>query len=118
MTEFVFETVSEFILFTFIPLFLTVATVWILWRAFEKIEPDEVKSIESFLTFVVVVVPFVMLTICGLTAIIHNEMIIASGGSSFLPFPPSSLLILTGAVGYIGLTMWLWSHWRKLTIRQ
>src|SRR5262249_43898807 len=36
------ETAFELILFGLVPLFLTLATVWILWHFLEKIDPDEV----------------------------------------------------------------------------
>ena len=54
MTVFFLESVSELILFGLLPLFVTVATVWILWRVLEKTDADEVIDIRSFLTFIVV----------------------------------------------------------------
>ena len=36
------RTAFELILFGLVPLFLTLATVWILWHSLEKINPDEV----------------------------------------------------------------------------
>jgi len=48
MIGFVFEVVSELILFGFVLLFLTVVTVWVVWHIFEKIGPNEVKNIRSF----------------------------------------------------------------------
>jgi hypothetical protein len=42
MTGFALETASGLILFGLVPLFLTLATVWILWHSLEKISPDEV----------------------------------------------------------------------------
>jgi hypothetical protein len=39
---FALETAFELILFGLVPLFLTLATVWILWHSLEKINPDEV----------------------------------------------------------------------------
>jgi hypothetical protein len=67
-----------------------------------------------------VVIPFVMLNYGGLTIIIYDEMMNLSGGprSVYLPLAASSPVIVAGAVIYIGLTVWLWSHWRKLRIRQ
>ena len=118
MTSFIFETASELILFGFLPVLLTVATVWIVWRVLEKIDPAEVKYTRSFLTFVIVIVPFVMLNYGGLTMVIYDEMTVASGGWKFLPLPPSSLLMVAGVAIYIALTVWLWSHWRKLNVRQ
>jgi len=38
MTGFALETASELILFGLVPLFLTLATVWILWHS---LEPDD-----------------------------------------------------------------------------
>ena len=67
MTVFFLESVSELILFGLLPLFVTVATVWILWRVLEKTDADEVIDIRSFLTFIVVVIPFVILVYGGLT---------------------------------------------------
>ena|SRR5215831_13219505 len=119
MIGFVFEVVSELIPFGFVPLFLTVATVWVVWHVFEKIDPNEVKNIQSFVTFIVVVVPFAMLFYGGLTILVYDQMMTASGSwrAVFLPLSESPWVILAGAVVYIGLTVWLWSHWRKLAIR-
>jgi membrane protein YdbS with pleckstrin-like domain len=58
-----------------------------------------------------------MLIYGGLTIAIYDRMKVASSGWPFLPLTPSSVVILAAAVVYIGLTMWLWSHWRKLTVR-
>jgi hypothetical protein len=44
MTGFALETAFELILFGLVPLFLTLATVWILWHSLEKINPDEVTQ--------------------------------------------------------------------------
>jgi len=118
MPLFVFETVFELIFFGFMPVFLIVATVWIVWHVFETIEPKEVKSIQNFLTYIVVVVPFVMLFYGGAAILIYDQMMAASHGWHLLPLPPSSLMFLAGAVIYIGLSVWLWSHWRKLAIHQ
>src|SRR5215471_4872577 len=41
MTGFALETASELILFGLVPLFLTLATIWILWHSLEKITPDD-----------------------------------------------------------------------------
>jgi len=60
-------------------LFLTVVTVWVVWHIFEKIGPNEVKNIQSFVTFIVVVVPFVMLFYGGLTILVYDQMMTASG---------------------------------------
>jgi len=79
MIGFVFEVVSELILFGFVLLFLTVVTVWVVWHIFEKIGPNEVKNIQSFVTFIVVVVPFVMLSYGGLTILVYDQMMTASG---------------------------------------
>jgi hypothetical protein len=48
MIGFVFEVVSELILFGFVLLFLTVVTVWVVWHIFEKIGPNEVKNIKIY----------------------------------------------------------------------
>ena len=116
MTGFAFsEAVYELVLFGFAPLFLTVATIWILWHVLEKI--DEVIDIRFFLTFILVAVPFVMLIYFGGTIILYSKMMAVSGGSRqvFLPLTPLSRVKLIGteAVIYIGLMVWLWSHWRK-----
>ena len=79
MIGFVFEVVSELILFGFVLLFLTVVTVWVVWHIFEKIGPNEVKNRQSFVTFIVVVVPFVMLFYGGLTILVYDQMMTASG---------------------------------------
>jgi hypothetical protein len=121
MTGFVFsEAVYELVLFGFAPLFLTVATVWILWHVLETIHPDEVIHIQFFLTFILVAVPFVMLIYFGLATVLYDKMIAVSGGSqsALLPLEPMSGATVAGAVIYIGLTVWLWSHWRKLRMRQ
>jgi len=114
MTGFAF-TVSE-ILLCVVPLFLTVATVWILWQVLEKIEPD--VDIRSFLTFIVVIVPFVMFVCLGVVALFHDEIATWSGSPAVLPLSPPSHALAAGAVLYIGQTVWLWWHWRQLTIRQ
>jgi hypothetical protein len=67
MTVFFLESVSKLILFGLLPLFVTVAIVWILWRVLEKTDADEVIDIRSFVTFIVVVIPFVILVYGGLT---------------------------------------------------
>jgi len=62
----------------------------------------------------------VILIYGGLTILIYDQMMTSSGGwrAVFLPLAESPWVILAGALIYIGLTVWLWSHWRKLTIRQ
>jgi hypothetical protein len=107
-------TASELILFGFVPLLVTVATVWIIWRVLEKINPDEVTNIQSFLTFVIVVVPFVILIYGGLTIVLYDEMTAASGGSHPVFLPLAAEVTPGGAAIYFGLAVWLWSHWRKL----
>ena len=42
MTWFALEIAFELVLFGLVPLFLTLATVWILWHSLKKINPDEV----------------------------------------------------------------------------
>jgi hypothetical protein len=118
MTGFVFDVVSELFLFGVVPLFLTTATVWILWHVLEKI--DDVTEIKSFLTFIVSIVPFAMLFYGGLAIALYDDMMNVSGGlkSVLLPLPSLSWTILVGTIIYIGLAVWLWSHWRKLRIRQ
>jgi ABC-type Fe3+-siderophore transport system permease subunit len=118
MTGAVFETVSELILLGFVPSLVTVATVWIIWLVLEKINPDEVADIRTFLTFIIAVVPFVMLICSGLGVVIHDEMMAASVGLRSLPLASFSREIFAGAAFYIGLTVWLWSYWRKLRIHQ
>ena len=120
MDVFVFEIVFELFLFGFVPLVATVAAVWAFWNVLEKIDPNEVKHIQSFVTFIIVVVPFVMLFYGGLAILIYDQMMTASGSwrAVLLPLTESPWVILVGAVIYIGLTVWLWSHWRKLAIHQ
>jgi hypothetical protein len=115
MTGFGFETVFELIFFGFLPVFLIVATVWIVWHVLEKIDPNEVKHIQSFVTFIIVVVPFVMLFYGGLAILIYDQMMTASGSwrAVLLPLTESPWAVIN-----IGLTVWLWSHWRKLAIHQ
>ena len=96
---------------------LIVATVWILWHALVKINPDEATHIRSFLTFIVVVVPFVMLIYFGSAIIIYND-ITSPPWPRALPLKLSPRDYLAAAPIYIGLTAWLWLHWRKLRIRQ
>jgi hypothetical protein len=117
-TEFDIETVSDLILFGLVPLLLTVATVWIIWYVLEKIDPDEVTEIRSFLTFIILAVPFVMLIYGGLAIVIYNAMTATSGGSRPVLLPLAPQVVVVGAVVYIGLAVWLWSHWRKLRIHQ
>jgi hypothetical protein len=92
-----------------VPLFLAVATVWILWHALKTIEPD--AGIQSFLTFVVVIVPFVMFICLGVAAVFYDQ--IRSGSPTALPLNPPSHAIVAGTVFYIGQTVWLWSRWRR-----
>jgi hypothetical protein len=120
MAVFVFEIVSELFLFVIMPLFATVAAVWTFWNVLAAIDPNEVKSIQSFLTVIVVVVPFVMLVFYGLAVVMYDQLMTASGSwrAVFLPLKESPWVILAGAVIYFGLTVWTWSHWRKLAISQ
>ena len=120
MAVFVFEIVSELFLFVIMPLFATVAAVWAFWNVLAAIDPNEVKSIQSFLTVIVVVVPFVMLVFYGLAVVMYDQLMTASGSwrAVFLPLKESPWVILGGAVIYFGLTVWTWSHWRKLAISQ
>ena len=110
MTELPFERVSELMLLCLVPLFLTVATVWILWQALKKIELD--VNIGSFLTFIVVIVPFAMLLCLGAATIFHDE-IARSGSPTVLFLNPPSHAIVAGTIMYIGQTAWLWWSWRK-----
>jgi hypothetical protein len=115
MSGFVFsEAVYELILFGFVPLFLMVASVWILWHVLEKI--DGVIDPRSFLAFILIIIPLVILIYGGLTVVLYNKMTAISGGSQLVstPLEPTSRVILAGAVIYIGLRVWLWSHWRKI----
>ena len=118
MAVFFLESVTELILFGLLPLFVTVATVWILWRVLEKI--DEVIDTRSFLTFIIVVMPFVILVCGGLTFVIYNEMMGASGAPTILPLavPLSWETLAGGAIIYIGLVPWVWLRWHKLSIRK
>src|SRR5215469_5182250 len=100
MTGFAF-TVSE-ILLCVVPLFLTVATVWILWQVLAKIEPD--VDIRSFLTFIVVIVPFVLFVCLGVVALFHDETATWSGSPAVLPLCPPSHALAAVAVPYIGQT--------------
>ena len=109
MTGFAF-TVSE-ILLCVVPLFLTVATVWILWQALEKIEPH--AGIRSFLAFIIVIVPFVMLVCLGVAVIFHDEIAKWSGSPTVSLLNPPSHAVVAGAAIYISQTVWLWSSWRK-----
>jgi hypothetical protein len=111
MTGAAFETVSELILLCFLPLFLTVATVWILWQALKKIEPS--VDIRSFLTFIVVIVPFAMFVCLGAAAISHDVIATWSGSPTALPLNPPLHAMVAGTVIYIGQTAWLWWSWRK-----
>jgi len=102
MTGFAFETAFELVLFGLVPMVLIVGTVWILWHVQEKIYSD-VTDIKSFLTFILV---------------IDDAMNAGSGWSPILPLNGLSPALLGFAAFYIGLTLWLWSHWRTLRIRQ
>jgi hypothetical protein len=110
-----FESVSELLLFAVVPLLLTVATIWILWHLKEKANPVEAKKAQSISTFILVVVPFVMFVYFGLAAVVYDATNVASGVASVLPLEPqSSQPFLCLAALYIGQSVWLWSHWRKL----
>ena|SRR5215469_15661865 len=111
MTGFAFKTVPELIILCFVPLFLTVATVWILWQALKKIEPH--ANTRSFLTFIVVIVPFVMFVSLGLAAIFHDAIATWSGSPTVSPLNPPSHAMVAGTVIYFGQTAWLWWSWRK-----
>ena len=65
------------------------------------------------------VVPFAMLVFCGLAVVMYDQLVTASGSwrAVFLPLTEWPWVILAGAAIYIGLTVWVWSHWRKLAIR-
>jgi hypothetical protein len=77
------------------------------------------KASGLFLTVIVAVVPFAMLVFYGLAVVMYNQLITASGSwrAVFLPLTESPWLIPAGAVIYINLTVWVWSHWRKPAIR-
>ena len=110
--------VYEIILVDVVALFLATATVWILWYFLTKTFPDEVRDLQFFLTFVIVIVPFVMLIFFGLAMLRFDAIATRSGWPSELPLTPLSPPVLGAAAFYIGQTVWLWSRWRKLTIRR
>ena len=58
---------------------MAIATVSILWYVAKRAFPDDVKELQFFLTFIVVVVPFVMLFYGGLTILVYDQMMTASG---------------------------------------
>ena len=104
----------EIILIDLVTLFLMVATVLILWYGVKKIFPGETRDLQFFLTFIVVVVPFVMLIYFGLAIINYDAMTRSSGWEPALPLKsPLSLPVIGLIVFYIGLTVWLWSSWRR-----
>jgi len=104
----------EIILIDLVTLFLMVATVLILWYGVKKIFPGQTRDLQFFLTFIVVVVPFVMLIYFGLAVINYDAMTRSSGWEPVLPLKsPLSLPIIGLIVFYIGLTVWLWSSWRR-----
>jgi hypothetical protein len=97
-----------------VPLFLTAATLRVLWYVLETIFPDEVRDPRFFLTFVIVAVPFVMLIYFGLAFLNYDAIAAQFGRPTSLPLGLLSPETLGAAVSYIGLTVWLWSRWRKL----
>ena len=109
-----FESISELILFGLAPLILVAAAIWIIWYVLQKNDPVEVKDTRSFLTFILVVVPFVMLVGFGTAVAVYDELAESSGSPEMLPVEPLSPTFLGLAVFYIGQSVWLWSHWRKL----
>jgi len=72
------------------------------------------------LTVIVVVIPFTTLVFYGLAVVMYDQLVTASGSWRlvFLRLTGSPWVILAGAVIYIVLTVWTWSHWRKLAISQ
>ena len=110
--------VYEIIVVDLVALFLAVATVWVLWYFLEKTFPDDVRDLQFFLTFVIVIVPFVMLIFFGLATLRFDAVATQSGWPSELPLTPLSPPIVGASAYYIGQTVWLWSHWRKLAIHQ
>jgi hypothetical protein len=104
----------EIILIDLVTLFLMVATVLILWYGVKKIFPGETRNMQFFLTFIIVVVPFVMLIYFGVAVINYDAMTRSSGWEPVLPLKrPLSLPVIGLIVFYIGLTVWLWSSWRR-----
>jgi ABC-type arginine/histidine transport system permease subunit len=104
---------SDLILVGLATLFLTAATVWIVWYGVKAVFPDEVTHLQFFLTFIVVIIPFVVLLCFGLVLTSYNA-ITAPPWPRLLPLNESTPVFLAAAVIYIGLTVWLWSRWRKL----
>jgi uncharacterized membrane protein len=88
--------------------------VELLWYVLETIFPDEVRDPQFFLTFIIVFVPLVMLVYFGLAFLNYDAIAAQFGRPTALPLGPLSPEALGAAVCYIGLTVWLWSRWRKL----
>ena len=101
-------------LFVLLALCLTVATIWLLLYAIETRAPKEIDA-QSFFVFIIVIIPFVMGVYFGLAAIICNEIVAA--GRPILPLELLSLRKIVPATVYIGLSAWVWSRWRKLTLK-
>ena len=106
------DVVSELILIGLVPLFLTVATVWIVWYVAKTANADEIRHPQFFLTFIVVLVPFIMLVFFGSFILIYRAMT-APPWPTALPAKLSPPDELASAVIYISLTVWLWLRWRK-----
>jgi hypothetical protein len=105
---------DEIVVIDLLALLLAVAMVEIIWYVVEKAFPDEVRDLQFFLTFIVVIVPFVMLIYFGLAIINYDAMTRSSGWEPALPLKgPLSPPIIGLIVFYIGLTVWLWSSWRR-----
>jgi hypothetical protein len=106
--------IIEIILVDLLPLFLTVVSVWFLWYVLQTIFLDEVGDPQFLLTFIIVAVPFVMLICFGVARLNYDAIAARFGRPTVLPLGPLPPHLPVTVVYYIGLTVWLWSRWRKL----
>jgi hypothetical protein len=105
---------AEIILMDVAMLVLTVATVSFLFYGSKKIFPNDFRQLQFFLTFIIVIVPVVIQFYFGLAVLNYDSTAEVFGWPTSLPLKPSSPLLLSLLVFYMGQTAWLWWRWRKI----
>jgi hypothetical protein len=108
---------AEVILIDMAMVLLTVATILILFYGSKRIFPDDFGQPQFFITFIIVIVPVVTQFYFGLAVLNYDSAAEVFGWPKSLPLEPSSPLLLSLLVFYIGQTAWLWWRWRKMGSR-